>query len=122
MGAFIVSLFAGIFWPLIPIMAEYGLTDHIKSANLTITAVVYAAAIGLVSRNQAVVFTSLAFSTICAVIYGADEMGIHEIRPQTFFALYGSVITIGTIALYSLCYFVERFGRHVVNHEPFVEI
>ena len=122
MGAFIVSLFAGIFWPFFPIMTEYGLTNHVKSANLTITAVVYAAAVGLMSRNQAVAFSSFGFAALCAVIYGADEMGIQGTRPDTFFALYDSTITFATIYFYSACYFLERFSRHVIDNEPFVEI
>jgi hypothetical protein len=121
MGAFLVSFIAGVVWPLLPILAEYGLTNGVQPANLAITAVVYAAAIGLVSRNQAVVFSALVCATVCAMVYGAYEMDIQHVRPESFFNLYGSVIARGTIYFYAMCYLVERFARHVLDRKPFVE-
>jgi hypothetical protein len=122
MGSYIVSICAGIFWPLIPILAEYGIVGDSKRTTVIITAVVYSAAIGLVSRNQAVVFSGLALSTFCAIVYGAEEMGMSAVHPYSLFSRCGLFIAQMAIYTFSFCYLVERFARHVVEGEPFVEI
>ncbi|MGY3610869.1 MULTISPECIES: hypothetical protein [unclassified Bradyrhizobium] len=118
MQHFTVSIFAGVLFPVLPILAEFGLTNKVKPETLTLTAVVYAAAIGLVSRNQAILISSLFCSTVCAVIYGAAESGLQS---SVFFIKHGPTITAGTIYFYSACYIVERFGRHCIEYEPFLE-
>jgi hypothetical protein len=122
MQAFLVSIVAGILFPVVPILAELGLGEHLKPETLSVTAVVYTAAIGLVSRNQAILVSSLFCSLMCALIYAVDGLGVRDSRPTIFFVIYGPIITSGAIYFYSVCYAVERFGRHVVENEPFLEI
>ncbi len=86
MQQYIVSLVAGILFPLLPLVLEFGFTNDIKPETLTVTAVVYAAAIGLASRNPAIVVSSLFCSAMCVGIYGADESGLRAIRPDIFFS------------------------------------
>jgi len=57
MQAFIVSIVAGIFFPIVPMLAEQLFLNHIKPETLTTTAVAYAAAIGLTSRHQAILIS-----------------------------------------------------------------
>jgi hypothetical protein len=121
MQAFIVSLVAGVFFPVLPMISELLLTNDIKPESVAITAVVYAAAIGLVSRHQAVAISSLFCATICAVIYGAYESGLRQSHPELYFVTYGPTITYATIYFYSACYAVERFGRHYIENESFLE-
>jgi hypothetical protein len=125
MQPFIVSIVAGILFPVLPLLAELLLTDHVKPETLTITAVVYVAAIGLVSRHQAVAISSLLASTLCAVIYGGYESGLGKDGPEALshinFVVYAPILTVGSIAIYSLCYAIERFGRHYIQNEPFLE-
>jgi hypothetical protein len=121
MQPFIVSIFAGILFPILPMVAELLVTNHIKPETLTITAVVYVAAVGLISRYQAITFSSLFFSTMCAIIYGGYESELSHSNPNLNFVTYGPTITFGTIFFYSICYAVERFGRHYIENEPFLE-
>jgi hypothetical protein len=54
MQTFIVSVIAGCLFPILAILAEVGLTNRVQSETLAVTGIVYAAAVGLASRNQAV--------------------------------------------------------------------
>jgi hypothetical protein len=121
MQAFVVSIFAGILFPLLPLLVEYGVTTHVKLESLTVTAVVYAPAIGLVSRHQAIAISSFFFSIVCAAVYivGVDQ--IRDIVPDAPFVTHGPIITIGTLYIFSVCYALERLGRHYVDNEPFLE-
>ena len=49
MQAFLVSLIAGVAFPLLPILAEYGVTHHVQLEAIALVAIVYAAAVGMSS-------------------------------------------------------------------------
>jgi hypothetical protein len=120
MQAFVVSIIAGWFFPMLPIVAEYGLTRDIQAETVALTGIVYAAAVGMASRSQAIAFLSLFCSTMCAVIYGAVKYGgsTHDTMP---FIQYGTLISTATIYFFAASYLVERVGRHIINREPFLE-
>jgi hypothetical protein len=128
MQAFIVSVIAGCLFPILPIVAEWGVTSSVKSDTLSVTGLVYAVAVGMVSRNQAVAISSFFFATICAAIYGAEKAVIHgaekymaNVQEGMPFIEYGAVISSGIILLFALMYSVERFARHYIDNEPFLE-
>jgi hypothetical protein len=121
MQVFIVSIFAGICFPILPIVLEFGITTGLKLETLAVTAVVYAAAVGLVSRYQAIAIAGLFFSTLTAVIYALDMADFAKSHPGAYFIRYGDIISMGTIYFFALCYAYERFGRHVIENEPFLE-
>jgi hypothetical protein len=73
MQAFIVSIVAGCLFPGLPIIAELGLRNAVQLETLALTGIVYTAAVGFSSRYQAVAISSFFFSTICAIIYGAEK-------------------------------------------------
>ena len=120
MQAFIVSIVAGIIFPGLPILAEYGITDAIRPDTWSLTGIVYAAAVGLVSRHQAIAISSFVFSAVCALIYAAEilDAGRH---PQALFIQHGTEISVGVLYFFAVAYFVERFGRHFYENEPFLE-
>ena len=120
MQAFIVSIIAGCFFPILPVLAEFGLTNSVQSETLALTGIVYAAAVGMASRNSAIAIASFFFSTVCAVIYGAEKYGSSD-HESMIFIKYGSMISSCIIYMFGASYFVERFGRHCVDDEPFLE-
>ena len=120
MRAFLVSIIAGCFLPMLPIMAEYGLTHAVQGETWSLTGVVYAAAVGMASRNQAVVISGLFCSAICAAIYGAEKLGEAN-NPYMPFIEYGPVIAQSVLYFFIIGYCIERFGRHCVDKRPYVE-
>jgi hypothetical protein len=120
MQPFIVSLVAGCFFPLVPLLAEAGLTSSIQPETWALNAIVYLAAVAIVSRNQAITMAGLFFSLVCALIYTAVlyHDPAHANMP---FVKYGSVICEVLIAVFLICYVIERFARHYVEREPFLE-
>jgi hypothetical protein len=121
MQAFIVSVIAGFLFPLVlPLGAELGAINEIHVDTWAITGAVYAAAVGLVSRNQAIAFMALFFTAACAVIYGVAK-SVGEGHRDVYFLTYGSMISEVVIFTFSLCYILERFGRHIIDAEPFLE-
>jgi hypothetical protein len=118
---FVVSLVIGIVFPVgLPIGAEFGLTNHVLDETWALTGMVYAVAVGMVSRNQAVAIPSFVGSVLCALIYSAEKIVApgHDGVPLI---QYGSHISIAVIYLFSLCYLLERAGRHLIDGEPFLE-
>jgi hypothetical protein len=121
MQAFIVSLIAGLLFPLVlPLGTELGAINEIHVDTWAITGTVYAAAMGLVSRNQAIAFAGLFFTAACAVIYGVAK-SVGEGHGDIYFLRFGSIISGTVIFTFSVCYIIERYGRHVTDAEPFVE-
>jgi hypothetical protein len=90
MQAFIVSLIAGLLFPLVlPFGTELGAINEIHVDTWAITGTVYAAAMGLVSRNQAIAFAGLFFTAACAVIYGVAK-SVGEGHGDIYFLRFGS--------------------------------
>jgi|ERR1700730_16656897 hypothetical protein len=121
MQVYLVSLLAGILFPLLPLIVEYGFTSDVKLETLTVTAIVYGPAIGLVSRHQAVAILGLFVSPVCAAIYAFSDSRVRALFPDAPFLTYGPVITGEIIYFFSFFYAWERYGRHYVNNEPFLE-
>jgi hypothetical protein len=77
-------------------------------------------AVAIVSRNQAITFAGLFFSIVCALIYAAHVY--HEpAHAEMPFVKYGSVISEALTAVFAICYAIERFARHYIEREPFLE-
>ena len=100
--------------------SEYGLTNDVLPETWSLTGIVYTTAVGLASRNQAIAISSFFFSTTCAVIYAAQKLQ-DAAHADTPFIRMGSQISIGTLYFFAMCYLVERFGRHWIDDESFLE-
>jgi hypothetical protein len=121
MQSFIVSLVGGWAFPLLPLIAEFGVSGRVQPEAWAVTGVVYAAAVGLSSRNQAITISALFCSALCAVVYGAGKLA-HAGTEYAPFIRYGSFISAIIVLTYMLAYAFERFARHVVEAQPFLEI
>jgi len=121
MQAFIVSIVAGCLIPVLPIMAEYGLTNNVQADTWSLTGSVYAAVVGIASRNQAVVISSFFCSTICATIYGAEKYSETHHADLPYIE-YGPIISQAVLYCFVAGYAIERFGHHCVEKRPYLEL
>jgi hypothetical protein len=121
MQAFIVSIVAGCLFPLFPVIAEFGLQQDVSLATWAVTSIVYTAAVGLSSRNQAVAIPGLFCSALSVLIYSASTLadGHHA---AALFIHFGKPICYGLISIFLIAYVVERFIRHCVEAQSFLEI
>jgi hypothetical protein len=120
MQAFVVSLIGGVLFPLLPVFVELGVGSELKSGALSVTAVVYAAAIGMASRHQVVVFSGCFCATICAFVYAVTEIA-DESNKSTYLIAHAKDISLWIVTIFAITYVVERFSRHCVDNEPFLE-
>lgn len=120
MQPFIVSLLAGVCVPLLPLAAEAGLTNQVQPENWALTAIVYVAAVGLCSRNQAIMVAGLVLSSFCGFLY-AGILLRGQSQPPVFFAAYGPVLSQCLIGSFVVAFIIERYGRHCVDGELFLE-
>lgn len=121
MQAFIVSVVAGCFLPMLPIMAEYSLTDTVQGETWSLTGVVYTAGVGIASRNEIVVISSFFCSTICAVIYVMEKY-VETNHADMPYVEYGPIISQAILYVFVWGYAIERFGRHCVEKRPYLEL
>jgi hypothetical protein len=120
MQAFIVSILAGCLVPVLPIIAEYGLTNAVRYDTWSLIGIVYAAGVGTASRNKAIVISSFFSAIVCLVFYGADKYSEanHVDLP---FVENRLVIAQAVLYFLGVGYVFERFGRHVVEKQPYLE-
>jgi hypothetical protein len=120
MQAFIVSILAGCLLPMSPIMAEYGLTNAVRDDTWSLVGIVYAALVGVAVRNKFMVVSSCVCSAVCAVFYGAAKYGEAN-QIDLSFIEYRLVIAQAVLYFLGLGYAFERFGRHVIEKQPYLE-
>jgi len=119
MQDFIISIIAGILFPLVPIGTEYGLKYGLGPDVVALTAIVYVAAVGLDSRFRAIAVSSFFASMVCAIIYVAELYG-QQTHGQMPLVAYGRDISGWIIFLGGVSYTLEHFSRHCVDQEPFL--
>jgi hypothetical protein len=124
MQAFLVSLLAGVFLPLMPIYFELVIRD-VRVDTWTGAAITYTAALGLASRNQSVMVGAWVVAVILAFVYGGElvkepaaaEGGIGRIP-----WLFSSIPAQLAMLIFAAAYVMERFARHVLEARPFLDM
>jgi hypothetical protein len=120
MQAFVVSILAGCLLPMSPIVLEYGLTNAVRDDTWSLVGIVYAALIGAAARNKSIVISSFICSWLCAALYGAAKYGeTHSV--DLSFIEYRLIIAQAVLYLFAVGYALERFGRHVIEKQPYLE-
>jgi hypothetical protein len=119
MQDFVISIIAGLLFPLVPIGAEYGLKYTLAPDVVALTAIVYVAAVGMDSRFRAIAVSGFFASMVCAIIYVAELYG-HEDQSKMPLVLYGRDISAWIIFVAAVSYTLEHFSRHCVDDEPFL--
>jgi hypothetical protein len=125
---FVVSIVAGLLFPLLPVLGEWLVKSHVTPDGIAVTGSVYAAAVGLASRYPAVVFSSMFFAVICAMIYvglalcGMSTVCLIPPLNHAPFLIYGFMASIAIIIGFSGLYILERYVRHCIERESFLDL
>jgi hypothetical protein len=120
MQAFVVSILAGCLLPMSPVVIEYGLTNAVRDDTWSLVGIAYAALIGAAARNKPIAISSFICSALCAILYGAAKYGEAYSVDQSFIE-YRPIIAQAALYFFAISYALERFGRHVIEKQPYSE-
>lgn len=112
---FIVCCIFHFLVPLLPFAVELFADGRVSPGTLTVGTAVYVLAIGNSSRNAALFGISVALGIVYTILFGLliGKVPVASSR--------GPDIVIWSVALFALFHGMERFGRHVMDREPFWE-
>lgn len=101
--------------PLLPLLIEFWLKGFFTDGTSAITASMYSIAIGLSSRNKAMLGLCIVISIIFSVVFGiVSASQITQLDDVTFWS------GLSILSVFLLHCF-ERYNRHVVDCIPFWE-
>jgi hypothetical protein len=109
-------------------LGEWLSKGHITADGIAVTGAVYTAAVGLASRYPAVVFSSMFFAVVCAMIYvGLAVCSVSTAckTPELVnspFLIYGFIISLLLIIGFAGIYIIERYMRHCREFEAFLNL
>lgn len=99
--------------PLLPLMMERWFTGQIEERSAVLTAAMYSMAMGLSSRNIAILGLGLVQSVIFSAAFGFLSKTNYLERAD--FASYAAISSI------MILHIAERYNRHVFEREPFLD-
>lgn len=109
------SLAFTIVLPLVPLLIESWYENRITAQSLTLATAIYAATIGVSSKNVVLLAISLIVSIIFAVAFGRI-MGTGSIPDGCSAAAW---LSLAAITVVHVC---ERFIKHVAKGESFIQM
>lgn len=112
-GDFLTCIFLHMLLPLLPLLIELWLKGSPSDETASITASMYSIAIGLSSRNKAMLGLCILISIIFSVVFGISSAS--ETSKLTDVMLWSLVSIFSVFLLH--CF--ERYNRHVVDCNPF---
>jgi hypothetical protein len=125
-------LFLGIF-PLAPVLLELLLKSQVTADSLTVTAAIYAVTVAVASNRASMLVIGFTVAFFECVLYGQDVtvVGTKGVVLKDFFGItvsaansspstHSGLILLAIVVLF-MTLTLERFVRHVKNHEEFFE-
>ncbi|MGH9967792.1 MAG: hypothetical protein ACREBG_08130 [Pyrinomonadaceae bacterium] len=110
---YIICVVFRLAWPGLPLTFEYLIAGAISAKSIALTGFMYTVALGVASRNLALLLLSLAGGLICGVFFGlASGQGLGRAAYR---------LTIGIMALTFFVHAIDRFNRHWIDGESFIE-
>jgi hypothetical protein len=110
---FIMCLIFRLGWPGLPLSLELWITGNISAKSIALTGYMYGFSLGVGSRNLLLLLISLATGSLCGIFFGmASGQGLSTTPFR---------IMIGIIVGMFILHLTDRFIRHLVNREPFLE-
>lgn len=109
------SLAYSIVLPLVPLVIEFVYDGKITAQSLTLATAIYAATIGLSSKNAVLLSITLFVSIIFAVAFGRI-MGAGSVPDGCSAA---ALLSLTAITVVHVC---ERYIKHVGKGELFIEM
>jgi hypothetical protein len=107
---FILSIVCVLILPLIPIIYEYIRGRHIGTADLMLTASMYAIGVGISSTSRLTFISTIIIGIIHAASYG-EFKNIQNASTES------EIIAYIAIAFVFLIHSVERYNLHVVEQK-----
>lgn len=101
--------------PLVPLLIEFWAEGEITAQSLTLATAIYAATVGVSSKNIVLLVITFFASIIFAAAFG-DVMSTGMIPDGCFVAAFLSLIAITVV---HVC---ERYIRHVAQGELFIQM
>lgn len=111
---FTYSIMAQLILPLMPLVLEYWLTGRVDDKTFSIAAAMYSISIGVATKNLALLGVSIIVTVLFSAVFGFQAAGNVTHFPTTFPALV-------TILSFMVIHTSERFSRHILQNEPFVD-
>jgi len=112
-GDFFTCILLHMLLPLLPLLIEAWLKGVPTESTAAITASMYSIAIGLSSRNKAMLGLCILISIIFSVVFGVVSASA---TPQLNDVRFFSGVSIFSVFLIHV---FERYNRHVVDCIPF---
>lgn len=109
------SLAFTIVLPLVPLLIEAWYENEITAQSLTLATAIYAATIGVSSKNVVLLAITLLVSVVYAVAFGRI-MGTGEIPDGCSAA---AMLSLAGITVVHVC---ERYIKHVAKGESFIQM
>lgn len=112
---FAASLAFTIFLPIVPLVIEAWYEGKVTAQSLTLATAIYAATIGISSRNAMLLVPAVLVSLIFAAVFGR-VMNSGEVPSGCGMASVISLLAISAIHV------SERYRRHVLAGEAFIQM
>ena len=110
---FIMCLIFRLGWPGLPLSLELWIAGNISAKSIALTGFMYGFSLGMGSRNLLLLLLSLAGSSLCGIFFGmASGQGLSTTPFR---------IMIGIIFVTFIFHLIDRFNRHWVDKETFLE-
>lgn len=111
---FLICVMLHMALPLLPLTLEWAFSQTVSDKMMTLAASMYTIAIGLSSRNF-LLFGAALFLSIClAAVFGFVASGGGPFSPS-------GILAIISVAVVFVFHAGERYNRHVVEENPFLE-
>jgi hypothetical protein len=118
-GNFLTSLIILVLFSLLPILLEVMFTSKFTEKTTTISASMFAVTIGSASKFKVIFIFSMFACVLNAFSYGICFSNVNTQHLQIF-TLHNIIATI-TIIFLIIILICERYFRHVIDNEPFLE-
>ena len=111
---FLLCIFLHLCIPLLPLLIEFWATADISDKTLTLAGTVYTIAVGVTSRNKALLGLAFLLSVILAVAFGFAASANDPLPGG------GYVSGIAILVMFAFHAF-ERYNRHVAEGSSFFQ-
>ncbi|MEP4078601.1 hypothetical protein [Haloferula sp.] len=112
---FSASLAFTIVLPLVPLLIEAWYENRITAQSLTLATAIYAATIGVSSKNAVLLAITLVVSVVFAIAFGRI-MGTGQVPDGCSAA---ALLSLAAITVVHVC---ERYIKHVAKGESFIQM
>jgi hypothetical protein len=112
---FIGAILLTIFFPLLPLALEWGLSDVVTDKTVLISAIMYCSALFVVSRSVVVFSLGFAASILLSVLFGITFYN-GERGPAN-----SSTLSYICIVFFAIAHMFRCYDTHIVRGQNFIE-